>query len=120
MPDATVDELFDAYARHVYAAVALRGREPATELLARHAIGALALAQAIIDTFVSERWWLVRDGLAGGATAGEVGVALGGLEVSEVAAGLSSWADRQHRAGVLSLEDYDAVLALIADAGGAR
>ena len=65
-----------------------------------------------------ERWPLVRDGLVGGATADDVGAALGGLEVDEVAAGLTSWADRAHRSGGLSLDDYDAVIALIA--GGAQ
>ena len=65
-----------------------------------------------------ERWPLVRDGLVGGATADDVAAALGGLEVHEVAAGLTSWADRAHRAGALTLDDYDAVIALIA--GGAR
>jgi hypothetical protein len=69
MPDATVDELFDAYERHLLAAVALRNREAAAELLATHAVAALAIAQAIVDTFVAERWWLVRDGLAGAARA---------------------------------------------------
>jgi hypothetical protein len=119
MPDATVDQLFDAYSRHLIAAVALRASDPA-HLLAAHAVAALAIEQAIVDTFVTERWWLVRDGLAGGATAEEVGVALGGLEVSQVAAGLGSWADRQHRAGELSDVEHDAVLALITYAGGAR
>ena len=72
----------------------------------------------VVDTFVAERWPLVRDALARGVETLAVGGALGGLEVDEVAAGLTSWADRAHRSGGLSLDDYDAVIALIA--GGAR
>ena len=86
---------------------------------ARHALAALALGQAIVDTFARERWPLVRDVLEGGGTANDAGAALGGLEVDEIAAeGLTSWAEREHRAGVLSLDDYDVVLELIV--GSAR
>jgi hypothetical protein len=87
MPDPTVDELFNAYERHLFAVVAVRNGE-AADLLAAHAVAALAIGQAIVDTFAAERWFLVRDGLAGGVTAEDVGIALGGLEVDEVSAGL--------------------------------
>ena len=107
---ATVAELLAAYQRHLFLAVTARA---AQDHDARHAVAALALGQAIVDTFARERWPLVRDVLEGGGTADDAGAALGGLEVDEIAAGLTSWADREHRAGVLSLDDYDAVIELI-------
>ena len=126
---ATVYELFDAYHRHLMAAVAGRpgavaGLRPATarrspaDELDRHAVAALAIGQAIVDTFAQERWPLVHDVLAAGGTADEAGAALGGLEPDEIAAGLVSWAGRAHRAGVLTVDEVDAVLELVA--GGAR
>jgi hypothetical protein len=120
VPDeAAVDELLDAYERHLALAVGGRSRAAGPDQLhARHAVAALVIATVIVEAFVAERWPLVRDALAHGTDARAVGDALGGLEVSEVAAGLTSWADREHRAGLLSLDDYDAVLALIA--GGAQ
>jgi hypothetical protein len=118
MPGATVAELLDAYQRHLYAVVRQRsgGAEPAG-LIARHVVAALALGQAIVDTFAEERWPLVRDGLAAGATTADLGGALGGLDVTAVTAGLTSWAECERRAGVLSVDDYHAVLALV---GGAQ
>lgn len=113
--EAAVIELFDAYHWHLALAVGGRSAVAAPDgLHARHAVAALVIAEAIIETFVVERWPLVRDALARGANAGVVGDALGGLDVAEIAAGLTSWADREHRIGQLSLDDYDAVLALIA------
>lgn len=117
--DATVADLLDAYQGHLVAVAAGWSRAPqAMGPLARHVVAPLAIAQAILDAFTVERWPPVRGGLAAGATVTEVGTAMGGLEVDEIAAGLGSWADRQHRAGALSLDDYDAVIALVA--GGAR
>ena len=116
---ATVRELLDAYHWHLALAVGGRSARSAPDgLHARHAVAALAIGQVVVDTFVAERWPLVRDALARGVETLAVGGALGGLEVDEVAAGLTSWADRAHRSGGLSLDDYDAVIALIA--GGAR
>jgi len=60
----------------------------------------------------------VHDALTRGATAQTVGDALGGLEVSEIGAGLASWAEREHRDGRMALDAYDAVIALIS--GGTR
>ena len=114
---ATVDELVEAYHHHLLIVVGGRDR-PADEFTTRHALAALAIGQAIVDTFLGERWHLVHDGLIGGATVDELGGALGGLEVVEIATGLVSWASRQHEAGLLSLEEYAAVVALIS--GGAR
>ena len=120
VPDAaTVNELLTAYFWHLALSVGGRGTSAAPDALhARHAIAALVIAQAVIDTFVSERWPLVRDALSRGASADDVGVALGGLEVDEVAAGLTSWADREHRGGRLTLDEVGAVVELVA--GGAR
>ena len=116
---ATVRELLDAYHWHLALAVGGRSARSAPDgLHARHAVAALAIGQVVVDTFVAERWPLVRDALARGTEVPAVGDALGGLEVDEVAAGLTSWAQRQHRAGALSLDDYDTVIELIA--GGAR
>jgi hypothetical protein len=113
--DATVAELLAAYQRHLALAVMARA---AADHDARHALAALAVGQAIVDSFAVERWPLVRDALEGGATADDAGAALGGLEVDEISAGLTSWAQREHRAGGLSLDDYDAVIELLE--GGAR
>ena len=76
---ATVNDLLTVYYRHLMAAVAGRRGDvvPPAEL-ARHALAALACGQAIVDTFDRERWPLVRDALFGGATADDVGVAMGG------------------------------------------
>ena len=117
--EATVWELLDAYHWHLALAVGGRSARSAPDgLHARHAVAALAIGQVVVDTFVTDRWPLVRDALARGVETLAVGGALGGLEVDEVAAGLTSWADRAHRAGALSLNDYDAVIALIDE--GAR
>ena len=75
--------------------------------------GTGALGQAVVDTFGNERWPLVRRALTFGADTGEVAAALG-LDVDEVAAGLVSWAWREHAAGRLDTGGYDAVVALAA------
>jgi hypothetical protein len=88
---ATVRDLLDAYQWHLALAVGGRSARSAPDgLHARHAVAALAIGQVVVDTFVDERWPLVPDALARGVEAGAVGGALGGLEVSEVAAGLCS------------------------------
>ena len=117
--DATVVELVDAYQRHLVVVIA-RGRGGAPVVagtVAEHAVSALAIGQAIVETFTDERWPLVRDALADGVTA-DAGAAMGDLEVDEIAAGLTSWADREHRAGRLTLDEVDVVVELVA--GGAR
>lgn len=118
--DVVVDELLDAYQRHLFTVTLDRPGTPglSDEQVARHALAALALGQAVVDTFAAERWPLVRRGLAHGATRAQIGAALGGLEVDEIAAGLASWADREHDEGRLAEVDWIDVRDLAA--GGAR
>lgn len=114
--DALVDghddlgDLVDRYQRHLLVVTA----HPAADGSHRRALAALTIASAILDALVVERWSLVRAALANGATVAEVGAALGDLEPDEVTAGLTSWADRQVHSGLLSEDDHDAVLALLA------
>ena len=120
VPVVSLDVVLATYQHHMVVLTAARAavdRRPAGDV-GRRASAALALGQALVDDPTEERWPVVRDGLLYGATVEQVGAALGGLEVDEVRAGLTSWADRQFRGGALTLAEYDAVLILTTD--GAR
>ena len=90
-PLATLVDLIDTYQRRLVALTAVRlGNAAMTrDDIAGLALAALATAHAVIDDLFVERWTLVRDALASGASVVEVGSAMGGLEADEVAAGLS-------------------------------
>ena len=69
---------------------------------ATHALAALALLHTITDHLFAARWATVRDALAADvARAAEVAAACG-LEGSEVAAGLRSWAGDQVENGLMA------------------
>ena len=139
VPDeASVGAVLDAYERHLIALAAARASSPLrldshrseTGLaaaragsppvlparLVRHAVAALTLSQALVNGLAGERWPIVRDGLVAGAAVAELGAAAGGLEADEIAAGLASWAGREHAAGRLSDVEYGSVLELAARA----
>lgn len=138
--EASAAAVLDAYERHLIALAAARASSPLrldshrseTGLaaaragsppvlparLVRHAVAALTLSQALVNGLAGERWPIVRDGLVAGAAVAELGAAAGGLEADEIAAGLASWADREHAEGRLSDAEWTRVHALAA--GGAR
>jgi len=62
--------------------------------LAAHAVAALATGQAVVADLHDERWPILRDGLVHGAGHDELSAAMD-LDLSELAAGLAAWADRQ-------------------------
>lgn len=119
--EASAGAVLDAYQRHLVVLVADRAGSPTVQpdQLARHAIAALAFAHALVDALAVERWPIVRDGLFYGASVARLGAAAGGLEVDEVTARLTSWADRLHGEGRLSAREYDSILVLVGR-GGAR
>ena len=88
---------------------------------ARHGLGELvaaaldelATAAALVAHVGAGRWVAVAEALAYGAVLGEVAAAMGKLEVSEVVAGLRSWAGAQHRYGLLTGAQLDEIEALI-------
>jgi hypothetical protein len=100
-PDASLVDLLSTYHRHVLLLVAARtGRHPLPpEQVVHHALVALTIAHAVIDDLGTERWPIIRDALAHGATPEQVGAATGGLEPDELAAGLAAWASQaeEHR-----------------------
>lgn len=84
-----------------------------------HAVAALATQHALAERVLYSRWCNVRDALTFGATPEQVAAAMG-LDVDEVALGLRSWADGQHRQQLITADEHDAVLALVAGAGEQR
>jgi len=86
-----------------------RGRDE----LAAAALDELATAAALVAHVGAGRWVAVAEALAYGAVLGEVAAAMGKLEVSEVVAGLRSWAGAQHRYGLLTGAQLDEIEALI-------
>ena len=118
--EASASAVLDAYERHLFVLVAARAGSPPMRpaRLVQHVVAALALGQALVDDVTAGRWPLLRDGLAGGATRAQLGAAPGGLDVDELAAGLTSWADREHREGRLTDVEWIDVRDLAT--GGAR
>src|SRR5438874_1414598 len=98
-------DLLAGYDQHVAALVRARhglGKpEPAYRLRA-DALDALAYGQALTDRLMAMRWVTVADALASGAPIAHVAAALG-LDITEVAAGLRSWADGQHQYASMSM-----------------
>lgn len=113
--DGPLVSLIDTYQRHVLALAAARvdpRREPVRQVGER-ALAALTIAHGVIADLADERWSIVRDALAAGMPRDRVCTATGGLEPDELAAGLTAWADRRARAGLLSPAEHAAVLRLV-------
>jgi hypothetical protein len=88
------------------------GKQLPREQVARHAVAALAIGQAIEQYVRGDRWSTVRDALTYGATVAEVAGALD-LELDEVAAGVTSWADGQARSCGMTADEHARVIALV-------
>jgi hypothetical protein len=112
---ASLRELLDGYQAHlsalVYARHGIGDPEPVGRLRT-DALDVLACGQALVDQIHAGRWVTVAEALVYGAPLAHVAAAMG-LEVDEVAAGLRSWADGQHRHGGLSAAARDEVCALL-------
>lgn len=112
-------ELLDAWHSHTGPLVDARhgiGEPKPAGRLARHALDALAVGEALAQRMTSARWVTVTDALANGATVDLVAEAMG-LEVDEVVAGLRSWASGQHRHGLMTDTQQADVLALVQKEG---
>lgn len=116
--NVSMRELLDAWHAHsgplVNARHKLGAPWPAGRL-ARSALDALAVGQALADQLTNTRWVTVADALEYGARLDMVAAAMG-LDVDEVAAGLTSWADGQHREHLMTDDRHDAVLRRLAAA----
>ena len=96
LADASLRELLDAWHRHTARLVEARQGLPDAlppARIARHALDALAIGQAVVDRLSLMRWTAALDALANGATLEHTAVAMG-LDVDEVFVGMRSWADR--------------------------
>jgi len=112
--ETSLVDLLDDYQRRVLLLAAARaGNQVARpDQLVRHALAALTIAHAVAEGLFVERWPIVCDALAHGATLAQIGAATGGLEPDELVAGLTAWADRQVAAGQLTPRSRAAVIAL--------
>jgi hypothetical protein len=121
--DAPLPELVTAYQHHVHVVVVERLRlanPDSADALFRHAIAALALLHAVTERLSAGRWATVSDALAADAgRAAEVAAACG-LDGTEVAAGLRSWAAGQVEAGLMSPPEWGAVQLMARSVGGER
>jgi hypothetical protein len=89
----------------------------AARCVARHALAALATAEAAVEQLREGRWVSCRDALAHGATLDEVAAAAG-LDVDALIAGMTEWAARQYEHGLMDAAAHAEVLTLLL--GGAR
>jgi hypothetical protein len=112
---AGLRELLDGYEMHTSALVNHEhgiGRPEPVARLRSSALDALCIGAQVEQRMRNERWTTVRDALRLGASVDDVATALD-LTVAEVTAGLRSWADGQHRHGLLTTEQYAEVYALL-------
>jgi hypothetical protein len=113
--DVPLAELIRQYDDHVRDVVVARPRigDPAkAEAMFEHAVAALAVAHAVVDRLFASRWSTVRDALAADASRGQEVAAACWLDPDEVAVGLSNWADRQNREGLMPDVEYRVVVLL--------
>src|SRR5688572_25607022 len=101
---ATLRELVEGYLSHRGALVAAEHRVGEPEPIARlrgDALAELAIGEQIAQRMRNGRWATVRAALRYGATVEDVAAALD-LTAPEVRAGVRSWADGQHRHGLMT------------------
>lgn len=110
--DATTAELLARYHRHLTPLAAAPVTSSPAPQLVDHALAALAVSEAIVEGLHRERWRVAVDALRLGASVAEVGAAMAGLDAVEVTVGLTTWADQQHREGLLTADEHAAVVAL--------
>lgn len=115
------DELLQAWTGHkrrlAYSRCGIERLAPTQA--ARHALDALATGEALAAYMVAGRWVTVAEALAHGATVTQVATAVG-LDVDEVVAGLTSWADRQLAHHLITPAQNDEIHALLVRGGGPR
>jgi hypothetical protein len=100
---APLGRLVEEYERHLRVVVVDRIApvDPSADELFAHAVAALALLHTMTDRLFQARWLTVRDALAADAARASEVAAACGLEGSEVAAGLRSWAGDQVAHGLM-------------------
>ena len=116
-------DLAVAYHRHTLRLIEHRhgiGDPLTTEQLRVHALAALAYQHALVERVLYSRCSIATDALAAGATLGQVGAAMGGLEPEQVRYTVRRWAISQHRQGLMEDARRDEVLRLAGDQRGAR
>lgn len=122
VPDAMpLPEIADRYHDHTGALVYHRhnlGDRLTGDQVAAHALAALVYQHALAERARYSRWCHVRDALRSGASVATVARAMG-LDPDEVAAGLLSWADKQHRFSHITDDEHAEALLLAARQGPA-
>lgn len=95
-------ELVEQYNAHQFEVLVGRSAPADLDAVFAHAVAALALARAVVDRLQAARWSTIRTALAADAGRGSEVAAACGLDGSDVAAGLRSWADGQSGAGLMA------------------
>jgi hypothetical protein len=114
-------QLVEAYNGHQWEVlVGSRTRPADVDAVFAHALAALALLHALVDRLQAARWSTIRTALAADAGRGPEVAAACGLDGSEVAAGLRSWADGQVAAGLMARPEWGTVELLARSVGGER
>jgi hypothetical protein len=113
--------LVEAYNTHQYEVlVARRVGSGDPDAVFVHAVAALALLHALVDRLQAARWSTIRAALAADASRAADVASACGLDGSEVAAGLRSWADGQTAAGLMSRQEWGSVELMARSVGRAR
>jgi len=99
------------YSHHVLALVEHRhGLDALTpEMVAEHAVVALAYGAALTERIESGRWSIAADALAAGAGLERTAEAMGWDRLT-MRVGLGQWASEQHRLGLIDTERYEQVV----------
>lgn len=122
VPDVSHGELVDEYHLHIWGLVTAHhgtGAAAPAEVLAQHAVAALAVQHALAERILRTRWVNVRDALTYGATLDDVAAAMG-FDPDDVPVGLARWAGGQLCEHLMTRAEYDTVLELVVEDGGRR
>jgi hypothetical protein len=120
-PGVGLATLVQAYNAHTVEVLVGRRQPGDVDALFAHAVAALALLHTLVERLQAARWSTVRTALAADASRGAEVAAACGLDGSEVAAGLRSWADGQVAVGLMSATEWRVVQLLArAVVGGER
>ncbi len=118
VPEMSYGDIADAHHQHLLALVLAHhgtGDPAPAEVLARHAVAALATQHALAERVLYTRWVTARDALTYGASVDDTAAGMG-LDVDEVLLGLTCWADGQLREHLMTQAQHDEVLALVDNA----
>lgn len=94
--------LVEAFNAHQFEVLVGRSAPANLDAVFAHAVAALAVLHALVDRLHTDRWPIIRTALAADAGRGAEVTAACGLDGTEVAAGLRSWADGQVAAGLMA------------------